>query len=189
MSQGYNQQPQAPPANDPYAAMSQGYGQPAAPPAPASDPYAAMSQSYGAPPAPAAADPYAAMSQSYAAPPAPAPAAPAPAPANPYGGMGQAPAAEPADPNANPLGGKSLEWQGNDNDPSAKTVRLRDRLQEADIERRKAEEEAIARERAAEIRREERMKKINYMNEMPENQPAGTGEYLGDGYGYLIGSC
>jgi probable Rubsico expression protein CbbX len=76
--------------------------------------------------------------------------------------------------NMNPLGGKSLEWGGNEGDPSAKTVRLRDRLQEADTERRKAEEAALARERAAEIRREERQKKIHYMQSMPDNTPAGT---------------
>ena len=69
-----------------------------------------------------------------------------------------------------------MEWQGNDADPSAKTVRLRDRLKDADVERRKDEEAAIARERAQEMRREERMKKIAYMNEMPESTPAGTGK-------------
>jgi probable Rubsico expression protein CbbX len=50
------------------------------------------------------------------------------------------------------------------------------KLNEADIERRKAAEEAAARERAAEIRREERLKKIAYMRDMPDNQPAGTVE-------------
>lgn len=79
--------------------------------------------------------------------------------------------------NLNPFGGKSLEFTGGD-DPNAKTVRLRDRLNEADTERRKAEEEALARERAAEIRREERLKKIAYMQDMPDSTPAGTGEYL-----------
>lgn len=69
-----------------------------------------------------------------------------------------------------------MEWQGNDADPSAKTVRLRDRLKDADVERRKDEEAAIARERAQEMRREERLKKIAYMNEMPESTPAGTGK-------------
>lgn len=71
-----------------------------------------------------------------------------------------------------------MDWGGNENDPSAKTVRLRDRLNEADTERRKAEEEALARERAAEIRREERLKKIAYMESMPDSQPAGTGTCL-----------
>ena len=82
-----------------------------------------------------------------------------------------------SDPNQNPFGTQSLDWGGNENDPSAKTVRLRDRLNEADTERRKAEEEALARERAAEMRREERLRKIEYMRSMPDNQPAGTGTY------------
>lgn len=85
-------------------------------------------------------------------------------------------AAPPADANQNIFGGKSIEWGGNDNDPNAKTIRLRDRLNEADTERRKEREAAEARERAAEIRREERLKKIAYMNEMPDSTPAGTGE-------------
>jgi hypothetical protein len=74
------------------------------------------------------------------------------------------------------MGGKSLEWGGNVNDPNAKVVRLRDRLNEADVERRKDEEAALARERASEIRREERLKKIAYMQGMPDSTPAGTGE-------------
>ena len=89
-----------------------------------------------------------------------------------------APAAAPGagDPNQNVFGqGPSLEFTGGD-DPNAKTVRLRDRLNEADTERRKEREEAEARERAAEIRREERIRKIKYMEEMPDNQPAGTVE-------------
>ena len=51
---------------------------------------------------------------------------------------------------------------------------MTDALQEADTERRKAAEAAEARERAAEIRREERQKKIDYMNNMPDTEPAGT---------------
>ncbi|CAJ1966831.1 unnamed protein product [Cylindrotheca closterium] len=78
------------------------------------------------------------------------------------------------DANQNVFGTKSLEWGGNDSDPSAKTVRLRDRLNEADTERRKAEEEADRRERAAEIAREERLAKIKYMQDMPDSTPAGT---------------
>ena len=132
-------------------------------PAPVAAPPAPM-----APPMPAPA----AYSQPMAPPPAPvAPPAQSFPPAAP-------PAQEAADPNANPFGTQSLEWQGNDNDPSAKTVRLRDRLQEADVERRKEREEAEARERAAEIRREERLKKIHYLESMPDNTPAGTGTYL-----------
>lgn len=80
-----------------------------------------------------------------------------------------------SDANQNIFGTKSLEWGGNDNDPSAKTVRLRDRLSEADTERRKAEEEAERRERAAEIAREERLAKIKYMKDMPDSTPVGTG--------------
>jgi len=68
-----------------------------------------------------------------------------------------------------------LEFTGGD-DPNAKTIRLRERLAEADVERRKSEEEALARERAAEIRREERLKKIAYMRDMPDSTPAGTGK-------------
>mmetsp|Transcript_5723 Transcript_5723/g.16405 ORF Transcript_5723/g.16405 Transcript_5723/m.16405 type:complete len:411 (-) Transcript_5723:182-1414(-) len=79
------------------------------------------------------------------------------------------------DPNQNPFGAaKSIEWGGNENDPNAKTIRLRDRLNEADTERRKDAEAAEQRERAAEIRREERLKKIAYMTEMPDSTPAGT---------------
>lgn len=128
-----------------------------------------------------------------AAPAAPAPVAPAPAPMPamapppaPAAPMGNVPAGHyaPAPPPADQLqgdggvpagfGGQSLQFTGGD-DPNAKTVRLRDRLNEADTERRKDEEAAIARERAAEIRREERLKKIKYMEDMPDSTPAGTG--------------
>lgn len=131
-------------------------------------------------------NPFAAYQRAAAAATAPAPApAPAgwgagngaaPAPAGWGAANGAAPAPAPAAVN-NPggFGGASLQWGGNDNDPNAKTVRLRDRLNEADTERRKDEEAAIARERASEIRREERMKKIKYMSDMPDSQPAGTG--------------
>lgn len=102
---------------------------------------------------------------------------------SPSGAAPEAPAAPAApaangagDSNQNVFGGKSLEWGGNDSDPNAKTVRLRDRLNEADTERRKVQEEAERRERAAEIAREERLKKIAYMQGMPDSTPAGTGE-------------
>jgi hypothetical protein len=81
-----------------------------------------------------------------------------------------------SDPNQNPFGTQSLDFSGNESDPSFKTIRLRERLNEADTERRKDQEEAERRERAAEIAREERLKKIAYMNDMPENTPAGTGK-------------
>lgn len=87
------------------------------------------------------------------------------------------------------MGGKSLEWGGNVNDPNAKVVRLRDRLNEADVERRKDEEAALARERASEIRREERLKKIAYMQGMPDSTPAGTGELRLFGYVQLLYIC
>lgn len=72
--------------------------------------------------------------------------------------------------------GPSLEFTGGTdvNNKNIKTGSLEDRLAEADTERRKAHEAAMQRERAAEIRREERLKKIAYMNNMPDNQPAGT---------------
>ena len=85
-------------------------------------------------------------------------------------------AAPAAGGDANPFGGKSLEFQGNEEDDSFKTVRLRDRLNEADTERRKEEDAALLRERAAEIAREERLEKIAYMENMPDETPAGTGE-------------
>mmetsp|Transcript_20022 Transcript_20022/g.25798 ORF Transcript_20022/g.25798 Transcript_20022/m.25798 type:complete len:474 (+) Transcript_20022:41-1462(+) len=118
-----------------------------------------------------------------AAAPAPAAAAPVAAPAAPaqpmqFGGpsAGIAAAPAPVDANQNVLGGgKSLEYVGG-TDPNAVTVRLRDRLNEADTERRKDADAADQRERAAEIRREERQKKIKYMNDMPDSQPAGTVE-------------
>eukprot|EP00536_Pseudo-nitzschia_multiseries_P001684 jgi/Psemu1/234917/estExt_Genewise1.C_210194 len=79
-----------------------------------------------------------------------------------------------ADANQNVFGTKSLDFQGNEGDDSFKTVRLRDRLNEADTERRKEEDAAAQRERAAEIRREERLAKIAYMENMPDATPAGT---------------
>jgi len=79
-------------------------------------------------------------------------------------------------PNQNPFGGKSLDYVGgtDPNEKNNKKGTLEERLQEADTERRKAREAAEARERAAEIAREERLKKIAYMQEMPDNTPAGT---------------
>lgn len=76
--------------------------------------------------------------------------------------------------NPSPFNGPSLEYTGGSDPNNANYVKLTDALQEADTERRKAREEAEARERAAEIRREERQKKIDYMNNMPDTQAAGT---------------
>lgn len=77
--------------------------------------------------------------------------------------------------NQNPFGNtESLQYTGGDDPNNKNYVKLTDALNEADTERRKAREEAEARERAAEIRREERMRKIQFMTDMPDSQPAGT---------------
>jgi len=73
-----------------------------------------------------------------------------------------------------PFAGPSLEYTGGDDPNNANYVKLSEALNAADTERRKAEEEALARERAAELRREERLRKIQYLQDMPDNQPAGT---------------
>jgi len=76
--------------------------------------------------------------------------------------------------NQNPFGTQSLEFTGGDDPNSSNFRKLSEALSEADTERRKAREAAEARERAAEIRREERLKKIKFMKDMPDDQPAGT---------------
>ena len=79
--------------------------------------------------------------------------------------------------NQNPFGNAaSLEYTGGTDVNNKNYSKLSEKLNEADIERRKIQEEAERRERAAEIRREERLAKIQYMNDMPDSQPAGTGE-------------
>jgi probable Rubsico expression protein CbbX len=75
---------------------------------------------------------------------------------------------------SSPFDGPSLQYTGGNDPNNANYVKLSDALQEADTERRKAREEADQRERAAEIRREERLRKIAYMEDMPDSQPAGT---------------
>jgi len=75
---------------------------------------------------------------------------------------------------ASPFGGKSLEYVGGSDPNESNLGRLSDKLNEADTERRKAAEEADRRERAAEIAREERLRKIEYMNSMPDDTPAGA---------------
>ena len=73
--------------------------------------------------------------------------------------------------------GPSLQYVGGSDTANDKNYgRLSEKLNEADIERRKAQDAADQRERAAEIRREERLAKIKYMEEMPDSTPAGTGE-------------
>jgi|UniRef100_A0A7S2UCZ5 probable Rubsico expression protein CbbX len=76
--------------------------------------------------------------------------------------------------NNNPFGTKSLEYTGGSDPNNANYVKLSDALQQGDTERRKAQDAADQRERAAEIRREERLKKIKYMTDMPDDRPAGT---------------
>jgi probable Rubsico expression protein CbbX len=61
------------------------------------------------------------------------------------------------------------------NDPNAKNYkRLSESLMQADVEARKAAEEADKRERAAEIRREERLTKVNLMKDMSDAREVGT---------------
>lgn len=77
--------------------------------------------------------------------------------------------------NQNPFGNsESLAYTGGDDPNNKNYVKLTDALNEADTERRKAREAAERRERAAEIRREERQAKIDHMMSMPDSQPAGT---------------
>jgi len=76
--------------------------------------------------------------------------------------------------NPSPFGGKSLDYVGGTDPNDANHGRLSTRLDEADTERRKAQDAADQRERAAEIKREERLKKIAYMVDMPDETPAGT---------------
>ncbi|GMH58137.1 hypothetical protein TrRE_jg5405, partial [Triparma retinervis] len=78
--------------------------------------------------------------------------------------------------NANPFGTKSLEYEGGSdpNNANFKKGNLEERLQEADTERRKARDAADARERAAEIAREQRRAKIEFMTSMDDDKPAGS---------------
>jgi len=77
--------------------------------------------------------------------------------------------------NQNPFGNaQSLEYTGGSDPNSSNYGKLAEKLNEADIERRKIADEADRRERAQEIRREERLAKIKYMNDMPDATPAGT---------------
>jgi len=74
--------------------------------------------------------------------------------------------------------GKSLEYDPDKyKDPNAGNYRrLSDSLANADVEARKAAEEMDKRERAAEIRRDERLAKINFMKEMDDELEVGTVE-------------
>merc|ERR1719387_2804793 len=97
-------------------------------------------------------------------------------------GLNVSPVARPitslASTNMNPFGTKSLEWKGDESDDpnnaNFKKGNLESRLQEADTERRKAREAAEARDRAAEIAREQRQAKIDFMTNMDDDKPAGS---------------
>jgi len=80
------------------------------------------------------------------------------------------------DGNPNPFGTKSLEFTGGSdpNNANHKKGNLDSRLAAADTERRKAQEAAEQRERAAEIKREELLAKIKFMEDMPDDKPAGS---------------
>ena len=89
----------------------------------------------------------------------------------------------------NPFGTKSLEYQGGTDPNNSNYVKLSSALQEADTERRKSKEAAEQRERAAEMRREERQKKIDYMTNMPDSTPAGTGKSIVNGDLSILQQC
>jgi hypothetical protein len=74
-----------------------------------------------------------------------------------------------------PFSGPSLQYTGGTDPNNKNYVKLKDALNSADIERRKQQEEAAERERAAELKREERLAKIKYMQDMPDTKAAGTG--------------
>jgi len=72
--------------------------------------------------------------------------------------------------------GPSLDYNPekyNDEANAGNFRKLSDALKDGDIERKKAEEEALARENAIQIAREERLRKIAHMEEMDDSTPAG----------------
>jgi hypothetical protein len=72
--------------------------------------------------------------------------------------------------------GPSLEYNPDkfkDEANSGNFRKLSDKLKDGDIERKKAEEEALQRENALEFARLARQKKIDFMKDMPDNTPAG----------------
>merc|ERR1711935_1169626 len=73
-----------------------------------------------------------------------------------------------------PFSGAGMDYKGGDDPNNSNYGSLTERLNTADIDRRKAQDAADQRERAAEIRREERQRKIDYMNDMPDDREAGT---------------
>jgi len=74
--------------------------------------------------------------------------------------------------------GPSLQWGGTDTTTSG-AKKLSEALEDADIERKKAIEEAERRSKWQEMEREETLRKIKFMKEMPDNTPAGSvSEYM-----------
>mmetsp|Transcript_28760 Transcript_28760/g.88012 ORF Transcript_28760/g.88012 Transcript_28760/m.88012 type:complete len:410 (+) Transcript_28760:69-1298(+) len=69
--------------------------------------------------------------------------------------------------------GPSLEWGGTDTTTSG-ARKLTQALEEGDIDRKKAIEEAERRAKWQEMAREERLRKIKYMHDMPDDTPAGS---------------
>jgi len=69
--------------------------------------------------------------------------------------------------------GPSLEWGGSDTTTGG-AKKLSEALEEADIERKKAVEEAERRAKWQEQEREEKLRKVAYMKEMPDDTPAGS---------------
>jgi len=77
-----------------------------------------------------------------------------------------------SDPNA--FGqGPSLQWDGSDTTTSG-AKKLSEALNDADIERKKAVEEAERRSKWQEMEREEKLRKVQYMKDMPDDTVAGS---------------
>merc|ERR1719221_1499814 len=69
--------------------------------------------------------------------------------------------------------GPSLEWGGSDTTTGG-ARKLSEALEEADIERKKAVEEAERRAKWQEMAREEKLQKVKFMKDMPDDTPAGS---------------
>merc|ERR1719221_1128863 len=69
--------------------------------------------------------------------------------------------------------GPSLEWGGSDTTTGG-AKKLSEALEEADIDRKKAVEEAERRAKWQEQEREEKLRKVAFMKDMPDDTPAGS---------------
>ena len=81
-----------------------------------------------------------------------------------------------SDPNAMANANKpaSLQWSGEaSGGETGNYRRLSDRLKDADIEQKKADEEQYKREHASEMARQEHEATIAFMESMPDDTPAG----------------